>query len=574
MKNFIINISALLVFTLCIYTVNAQFVQQGNKLVNTSLAVDGLQGHSVDISADGNTAIVGVPKDNIGGALIYVRNNGTWVPQGNKLVGAGYTIVPSAEGLQQGYSVAISGDGNTIAFGDPYDDAGNGIVYIFVKINGVWSPQYSIYNTLFSRFGYSVDLSHNGNRLVVGAPFEGKGVAYVFERSGNTWSTYYKVASNFNYPNGRVPFEGSSVAISGDGNTLMVGAPGASSVSSRADGRVFFYTFSGGTWQPSKNFLGVANNLGASVALNFDGTAAVAGWPQLESSNTRKGGVGTFKLRGGVWEYEDDLIGSGTERYQSKSVSMSADGNRIVFGAPISSPGSVYVYNKSGSEWKEDKAYEGSNVVGGVYADFGNAVAISGDGKTFITGGYGDNNSRGAAWVFAVPTVVPKPTITNFKPEIAQKGSTITITGTNLQNATLVSFGGATATIVSNTATSITAIVGNCIAGNAEVTTINGTASKGGFSCSLSTSAPITPNLVSQLYPNPASTELTLQFSAPASSEGQVAIFDPLGRVVYTQHVVTGTEAMLIDITELLSGFYMLTLQCNGTIHTYKFTKK
>ena len=45
---------------------------------------------------------------------------------------------------------------------------------------------------------------------------------------------------------------------------------------------------------------------------------------------------------------------------------------------------------------------------------------------------------------------VPAPTITELKPDSGYSGNTITIAGTNLENATSVYFGGAAATIVSD----------------------------------------------------------------------------------------------------------------------------
>ncbi len=49
------------------------------------------QGHSVALSADGNTAIVGGPDDNsdAGAAWVFTRSDGVWTQQGSKLVGTG-----------------------------------------------------------------------------------------------------------------------------------------------------------------------------------------------------------------------------------------------------------------------------------------------------------------------------------------------------------------------------------------------------------------------------------------------------------------------------------------------------
>ena len=92
----------------------AQFTQQGPKLVGTG-AVGRLveQGFSVALSADGNTAVVGGLNDNLGAGAVWVftRSNGVWTQQGNKLVGTG--AVGTAD---QGVSVALSADGETNIF--------------------------------------------------------------------------------------------------------------------------------------------------------------------------------------------------------------------------------------------------------------------------------------------------------------------------------------------------------------------------------------------------------------------------------------------------------------------------
>lgn len=65
---------------------SAQWVQQGNKLVGIGAGGNADQGFSVAISADGNTAIVGGPNDSsgVGAAWVFTRTGGVWSQQGNK----------------------------------------------------------------------------------------------------------------------------------------------------------------------------------------------------------------------------------------------------------------------------------------------------------------------------------------------------------------------------------------------------------------------------------------------------------------------------------------------------------
>jgi hypothetical protein len=66
----------------------AQFSQQGPKLVGTGAVFVAEQGTSASLSADGNTAIVGGFDDDngVGAAWVYTRSAGVWSQQGQKLV--------------------------------------------------------------------------------------------------------------------------------------------------------------------------------------------------------------------------------------------------------------------------------------------------------------------------------------------------------------------------------------------------------------------------------------------------------------------------------------------------------
>lgn len=85
------------------------------------------------------------------------------------------------------------------------------------------------------------------------------------------------------------------------------------------------------------------------------------------------------------------------------------------------------------------------------------------------------------------------PTIANFTPSSGCVGSTLTINGTNLLNASSVTIGGTTATITANTATSISVTVGNGTTGVVSITTPGGTVNSASNFTVLAT-----PNITSQ----------------------------------------------------------------------------
>jgi hypothetical protein len=94
------------------------------------------QGHSVALSADGNTAVVGGPRDNAysGAAWVYTRGGTVWTQQGNKLVGTG-----AAGSAMQGSSVALSADGNTAIAGALADNRGTGAAWVHIRSGVVWT---------------------------------------------------------------------------------------------------------------------------------------------------------------------------------------------------------------------------------------------------------------------------------------------------------------------------------------------------------------------------------------------------------------------------------------------------
>src|SRR5262249_13407643 len=116
----------------------AQYSQQGSKLVGNGALGLASQGWSVALSGDGNTAIVGGPGDNskAGAVWVFTPSGGVWAQQGSKLVGTG-----AVGNANQGTSVALSGDGNTAIVGGWADNSRAGAVWVFTRSAGVWSQQ-------------------------------------------------------------------------------------------------------------------------------------------------------------------------------------------------------------------------------------------------------------------------------------------------------------------------------------------------------------------------------------------------------------------------------------------------
>ena len=206
------------------------WTQQGTKLVGTGGVGTSGQGTSVALSSDGNTLLVGAMFDNsnLGAAWVWTRKNGVWTQQGGKLVGTG-----SSGGANQGIRVRLSSDGNTAAIGD-FNDASPGGMWIWIRNGNVWTQQGpklvgtgAVGN---AHQGCDVALSGDGNTAMLGgfADAGNIGAAWVFTRALGVWTQQGAklVGTGSFIPSVAPPQEGTSVALSTDGQTAIVGGIG------------------------------------------------------------------------------------------------------------------------------------------------------------------------------------------------------------------------------------------------------------------------------------------------------------------------------------------------------------
>ena len=377
-------------------------IQQGEKLVGTGSGPR--RGWSVALSGDGNTALIGAE----GGAWVFTRSGGTWTQQGEKLVGTG-----DVNHSGTGDSVALSEDGNTALIGDPDDNGSTGAAWVFTRSGGTWTQQgpklVGSGADGTAEQGWSVALAGDGNTALIGGPGDGvahgtlTGAAWVFTRSGGTWTQQGgKLAGS-----GAVGSsgQGQSVALSGDGNTALIGGD----ADNLFVGAAWVFTRSGTHWtQQGPKLVGPGGGAaGWSVALSGDGNTALIGGPL----NGGSGAAWVFTRSGGTWTQQGaKLAGSGAVGSSSQGwgVALSGDGNTALIGGPGDNHGlgAAWVFTRSGGTWtQQGSKLAGSGAIGS--SGQGQSVALAGDGNTALIGGPGDNGSAGAAWVFATPPGAP-----------------------------------------------------------------------------------------------------------------------------------------------------------------------
>ena len=300
-------------------------------------------GFSLALSRDGNTLAVGANSEDsnaagaksdqrddsfnsAGAVYVFARNGTTWAEQAYLKADASTN---TGLGDQFGFSVALNANGNTLAVG-VYDESGSGravnapidrmrggsgAVYIFGRSGTTWTRE-AYLKTWNAEggdsWGVSVALSDDGNTLatgsldedcvctgVVNAPSDvgatdqkadlSTGAAAIFVRSGATWSQQaYIKASN----SGQEDWFGVRLALSGDGNTLAVGAPNEDSAAQGINGRqnddsaseagaVYLFTRSGAAWSQLAYVKGANteafDEFGGALGLSRDGRTMVVG---------------------------------------------------------------------------------------------------------------------------------------------------------------------------------------------------------------------------------------------------------------------------------------------------------
>jgi hypothetical protein len=302
-----------------------------------ALGAEDRAGMSVALSTDGRTLAVSAPFEDSSATTIdgdatdnsaadsgavYILSLGDtgWVKQ---------AYIKSSEnfdGDRFGTDVALSGDGNTLAVGAPYQDTvatDAGLVFIFGRDGATWSEINRIFvsDNRDDRFGERLALSADGSTLAVGSRLEDSnattidgdgsndsaadaGAAYIFVANATSgWANWsqqaYIKASNTEAGD----WFGSNLALSADGNTLVVGANSEDSGATGIDGdqasgtesesgAVYLYSRDAttSTWS-AKSYIKASNTdlgdyFGGALALSADGNTLVVRSSMEDSSAT------------------------------------------------------------------------------------------------------------------------------------------------------------------------------------------------------------------------------------------------------------------------------------------------
>lgn len=442
-----------------------------------------LFGVAIARSADGTVLAVAANREGSGATGI----DGDADDDSQTDAGAVYVFTDDGDGWRQtaylkafntgsgdgfGTSLALSADGSTLAVGAPFEASaatgidGDGLddsapeagaVYVFVRQGDTWVQQAYVKAENADegdRFGTSLALSADGNTLAIGVEGEDSaatgidgnaddesafeaGAVYVFSRDGSAWRrAAYLKASNTDSGDRF----GIAVALTGDGDTLVVGAHGEDSIAAEVDGDqeddsasgagaayVFVYD---GAWHQQAYLKGVRSHaeaaFGCAVSISDDGdtiavgaagdASAASGLDSDPNDGSRPyaGAAHVFRREGSTWRYEAYLKASHPDAGDEfgHHLHLSASGDVLAVGAALeasagagfdadpsddsaSASGAVYVFTHDGEAWAQRAFVKAPHPDPG--DRFGWSVALSADGAQLAVGA--SREASGAAGI-------------------------------------------------------------------------------------------------------------------------------------------------------------------------------
>jgi len=441
-------------------------------------------GWSVSISADGTRAIVGARYDdqpggatsNPGNAYIYTRaaNSDFWVYEARLM----HPTITNTDYF--GWSVSMSDDGNRVIVGVQRDDVptDTGSAQIYVRdVNGVWTWEDELRNPLEASsdyFGSSVDISGDGTRAIVGAYYDDHsttgagdtGSAHIFVRDATTTPISWTHEKELRHEgvtgqtvNASDQF-GWSVSISTDGSLVIVGAHYSDSTPGDS-GSAYVFRRVVTDWVVEQRLLHhdpqSSDYFGSSVAISGDGTRVIVGaygdddtvYPYANTAGSAQIYRRDTTTNPISWVYEKSIRHTTSMQAVNASdtfgwsVSISNDGNRVIAGAKNTNlgggnAGSAYIFDRTTgtNDWTFNKMLVHPSPTTNDY--FGQSVAISGDGTYTICGAYADDNptGSGSAQVF------------NFKSQLDDTSTQVfTATGTGITDRSIVQLEGQNGTL-------------------------------------------------------------------------------------------------------------------------------
>ena len=293
----------------------------------TGIANSDLFGSDTTLSADGNILAVGAYNSDVnssysGQVTLYHWKNSAWEALGSRINGISST--------QTGYSIALSSDGTKLVVGSPYHNSQTGYVTVYeladyqndapevLNSTAILSKSSSI--TLLP---YVNDQENDSYTITINQPSNGTAVV------SNT-KIIYTPNQNFAGQD-YVTFQAS------DGNNISSVATITLNVYN------FFYPEG---FQVGEEIIGEAKDdyFGGSIAINDDGSIIAIGSSLNDSNGTDSGEVKIFKNTNDSWVQIGNLNGAGANSSFGTKLALNGIGNQILINGK-------YLYQYDETSW-------------------------------------------------------------------------------------------------------------------------------------------------------------------------------------------------------------------------------
>lgn len=459
-------------------------------------------------------------------------------------------------------AIAMDADGSTMAVGSSANSQ-LGTFFGYAKVfdwNGSqWIQRGQTINgsAIFEGTGGSVDLTADGNTLVVSSPYGFNslnwkvGLVRVFDWNGTQWiqrGLTLEGEGNLS-PLLRNDAFGYDVSITPDGKYLAIGAPSNTKQAGvlQIQGHVRVFQWDGQSWiQIGQDIDGTVGleEFGRCLDLSADGTTLVVGSRSYRtiSNSNYIGSVQTFTWNGTQWtEFGTRITGQASADRFGSSVSLSNDGSTLAIGAQEvnGAESAVLVFRKDTSSWVS----KGLPILGLLNDLSSGMCSLNPDGSIIGVGFQWTNTISGVAKVFQWNG-------NNW----TQMGANIVPTG----NSTFPSFG--SEICISNNGSRI-------LIGSSGDDTPDENAGK----VYMFQNTPTYINDVDNanhidVFPNPMRNKFQVKSSTKISS---YSLFSIDGKLVTSEKGLNSNQ-VTIDANELNSGIYFLSINANNNIKIIK----
>lgn len=354
-------------------------------------------GQTVALSSDGSVMAIGAPfatngsLEQTGMVQVFEWISESWQPRGLPIMGRN-------DGDQFGSDLGLSGDGSILVVAEPTHDgpagtrSGNVRTFLYDDESSYVSTGAELPGTAAAdHFGFSIALSQNGKRLVVGAPYHDNGgpnrnvsghaIVYDFQEADATWLPMATMTGT-----SHLDWFGHEVGISDDGLIMCVGAPrnvefGGYVRCHNLDTNEVMGEMITNDIQPRRydDMFGHALKIDSSRGDDL-GTQVAIGAPGKNRGALDGGAVAVFEFDKSKQDWNqvgEPIVANSPEAEDEFGFSVDFRKGILVVGSPGRGQVERYVFVEDGrsSEWRRHS----STLIGSLDSNFGHSVSFQDD---------------------------------------------------------------------------------------------------------------------------------------------------------------------------------------------------